>query len=105
MTSPAAPEARPPAPVALVAAHPESGEHEGHEHTSTSEWLSMGLWSGLALILVVGLALGLVLGARVMRKRAARRVPCPGCGLYLDPETEPVCPACGGRPGGGQQTG
>jgi hypothetical protein len=75
-------------------------EHEEHAHTSQSEWLSMGLWSGLALVLVMGLALGLVLGARLMRRRAARRAPCPSCGLYLDPEKEPVCPACGHLTGG-----
>jgi hypothetical protein len=75
--------------------HEEHAEHEGHSHTSTAEWLSMGLWSGLALALVAALVLGLVLGARVIRRRAASHVPCRNCGTYVDPGKDRACPSCG----------
>ena len=83
---------------ATSAAGHDDHDHDEHSHSTTSEWLSMGLWSGLVLALVGALALGLLLGARVIRRRAAQRVPCPNCGLYLDPLSEKVCPACGHRP-------
>ena len=77
----------------------DQGGDDGHGHTTAGEWLSMGLWSGLALVLVAALVLGLLLGARVIRRRAARQVPCGNCGVFFDPAEDPVCPACGRSPG------
>lgn len=66
-----------------------------HEHTTSREWLSTGLWSGLVVLFVILLAVALVAAAALARLRAARRTPCPGCGLYSDPAENPVCPGCG----------
>jgi len=82
----------------LVQARAEHADDSEHNHTSAGEWLSMGLWSGLALVLIAALVLGLVLGARVMRRRAAQRIPCKGCGTYFDPAEDEACPACGKAP-------
>ena len=79
----------------LVQVRAEHDVHEGHSHTSTGEWLAMGLWSGLALVLIAALVLGLVVGARVLRRQAAARVPCANCGTFLDPARDRVCPTCG----------
>jgi hypothetical protein len=79
----------------LVQAHADHDEPEGHSHTSTGEWLAMGLLSGLALVLIAALVLGLVVGARVLRRQAASRVPCANCGTFLDPARDRVCPTCG----------
>lgn len=86
--------------LSALAAAGEHGGHDegGHQHTSPDEWLSMGLWSGLALVVMVVLVLGMIFGARMLRRKAASRVPCQGCGLYLDPAVDAVCPSCGRRP-------
>ncbi len=81
-----------PRPLAEVHVHDDTC---GHDHLSTGERLSMGLWSGLALALAAIVALGLVLGAKLVRRRAAARVPCPGCGTFFDPAGGAPCPSCG----------
>ena len=90
-----------PAPVVAIAAeHEHEGQGEaGHSHMSEEQFLSTGLWSGLAVVIVLALAAGLLIGARVLRRRAQRRRPCPDCGLFFDPARDPACPSCGRKLG------
>ncbi len=67
----------------------------GHSHTSTGEWLSTALLSGLAVLLVLVVAGALVAVAVLARRSAARRRPCPNCGLFYDPGKTSVCSGCG----------
>ena len=67
----------------------------GHSHTTTGEWLSTALWAGLAVLFVLVAGGALVLVAVLARRSAARRRPCPDCGLFYDPGKTPVCSGCG----------
>ncbi len=67
-----------------------------HEATSAQEWLATGLWAGLAVLLGLAAVVGLLVGARLLARRGeARTRPCPGCGYFLDPSREKLCPQCG----------
>ncbi len=66
-----------------------------HSHTTTGEWLSTALLSGLAVLFVLVVGGALVAIAALARRRAARRRPCPDCGLFYDPGKTPACSGCG----------
>lgn len=67
----------------------------GHDHSTAGEGLSTALLSGLAILFVLVVGGALVAVAALARRRAARRRPCPGCGLFYDPGKTPVCSGCG----------
>ena len=83
--------------VTLAADHDHDHDgHEGHTHTPPGELASTALWSGLVMVFALLAGVGLVVGARVLRRRAAgRRKPCPGCGLYYEADEAGACPSCG----------
>lgn len=56
---------------------------------------TVALWTAGAVLLAVAAFSALLVAAGVLRRRAARRKPCPDCGLFQDWERVPVCPACG----------
>ena len=81
--------------VALAADHDHDG-HEGHSHNPPGELASTALWSGLVMVFALLAGVGLVVGARLLRRRAERRrKPCPGCGLYYAAGETAICPSCG----------
>ena len=82
--------------VTLAADHDHDHDHEGHTHTPPGELASTTLWSGLVMVFALLAGVGLVVGARVLRRRAAHnRKPCPGCGLYYEADEAGACPSCG----------
>ena len=67
-----------------------------HESVSAQEWLATGFWAGLAVLLGLAAVAGLLVGARLLARRgAACTRPCPGCGYFLNPSREKLCPQCG----------
>ncbi|HOX05858.1 MAG TPA: hypothetical protein PK280_05610 [Planctomycetota bacterium] len=76
------------------------GEHVhdeqcGHDHDYSRSEMSAGLWSALAMVIMAVLVVAIIVGARMMRRRSAGRVPCGNCGLFLEPDRDDVCPSCG----------
>ena len=67
----------------------------GYGQSTAGEGLSTALLSGLAVLFVLVVGGALVAVAALARRRAARRRPCPGCGLFYDPGKTPVCSGCG----------
>jgi hypothetical protein len=68
---------------------------QSHGHTSTGEWLSTALWAGLVVLASLAVAGALVAVKVLARRRAQRTRPCPACGRFFDPSSEPACPYCG----------
>ena len=66
-----------------------------HAPTTDEERLSTALWTGLAVLAALGIA-GLLFGLKLFKAwRAAKTVPCEGCGRFIDAGRLSACPFCG----------